>query len=111
MKISKDSPIIKHNVKKSDWKLAQENARKVAICVRCEIASDHAMYCGIIAELEYEEYLEIKHQLKDIFGPNKYWTIGGLELGFLYPLKAYSEKRELSESSSLFRYSPPKSIP
>ena len=49
MNISKDSPIIKRNVKRSEWKFAPENARKVAICVSCEIGPDNAMYFDIIA--------------------------------------------------------------
>ena len=84
MKLSKDSPIIKHNVKKDDWKFLHENARKVAICVSCKKGSDNYLYQDIIAELEYEEYLEIRDELEGIFGPKGYWTIGGYELGFLY---------------------------
>ena len=91
MKLSKDSPIIKHNVKKDDWKFSHENATKVAICVSCERGKDNFMYHDIIAELEYEQYLKIKDELENIFGPNNVWTIGGYELGFLYPLQTYSD--------------------
>ena len=87
MKLSKDSPIIKHNVHQWEWKSAEENATRVAICVACRKGSDDALYFDIIAELEYEEYLEIKNELIPTFGHNKVWTIGGLELGFLYPLQ------------------------
>ena len=88
MKLSKDSPIIKHNVHQWEWKTAEENATKVAICVACRKGSDNAPYFDIVAELEYEEYLEIRDELENIFGVNKVWTIGGFDLGFLYPLQA-----------------------
>ena len=93
MKLSKDSPIIKRNVHQFEWKSAKENATRVAICVACRRGSDNALYFDIIAELDYEEYLEIKNELIPTFGHNKVWTIGGFELGFLYPLQIYSEKR------------------
>ena len=102
MKLSKDSPIIKHNVNQWEWKSAKENATKVAICVACRKGSDDAFYYDIIAELEYEEFLKIKNELRPTFGHNNVWTIGGLELGFLYPLHVYSEKRTVTESSGLF---------
>ena len=45
--------------------------------------------------------MEIRDQLKKTFSPN-YWTIGGFDLGFLYPLQMYTEKRTVVESSRLF---------
>ena len=102
MKLSKDSPVIKRNVKKRDWKFAKENATKVAICVTCEIGSDGSLYHDIVAEYEYEEFLKIRNELKKEFGPNGYWTIGGYELGFLYPMQVYYDKKTLAESFLLF---------
>ena len=102
MKFNKDSPIIKHKVNARYWKFAQENATKVAICVDHELDKDGNLLYDIIAELEYEEYLEIKGNLRKIFGSKKFWTMGGWELGFLYPLLIYTDKKKLTESSSLF---------
>ena len=89
MNLSKNSPVIKHRIKLMDWKFARENATKVAICTTCESDNDGFIYHDIVAEYEYEEFLAIKDELDKIFGPNGYWTIGGIELGFLYPLQTY----------------------
>ena len=91
MKLSKDMPVLKYGINAFDWKFSAGNETKVAICVACNKGSDRDLYFDIVAELGYEEYLEVKHELEKIFGVNKVWTIGGQELGYLYPLLAYTE--------------------
>ena len=56
----------------------------MAICVACELDENDDLYYDVISVLEYEEYLEIKGQLRDTFGENKVRTMGGWELGFAY---------------------------
>ena len=102
MKISKDSPVIKRKVSVDEWKFAEKNATKVAICVSSHRDRDGWLYHDIIAELEYEEYLEIKGKLKAIFDEKEYWTMGGWELGLLIPMQEHANSMKHAESSMLF---------
>ena len=102
MKLHKNSPVIKHRVKLADWKFAKENATKVAVCTSCEIDSDGFVYHDIVAEHEYEDFLLLRDELNKTFGPDGYWTIGGVELGILYPLQTYFDRRVSDISHYLY---------
>ena len=45
-----------------------------------------------IISLLSKEYLVRKNELKEELGEYDWWTIGGYELGFLYPLLTYYDK-------------------
>ena len=59
--------------------------KNVAICINSTSDKDGRQYYVIIAELSYKEYLVRKNELKEELGGCDWWTIGGYELGFLYP--------------------------
>lgn len=99
---SLDSPVIKKNVLKSDWKFDSENMYRVALCINSRIGEDRRIYYDIIAEFEYEEWKKIEKEVKASLPEGKWWTMGGVGLGFLYPLQTYSDKLERDRSHLLF---------
>ena len=96
--VNKNSPVIKQGVSRRNWKFKEENARKVAICINSSTNSDGETSYDVIAEYDYDYFLSIRNKLNVNLEDIDWWTIGGYELGFLYPLLAYYEIKSRDES-------------